>query len=150
MMDEYRFKSKNGTAFHLQVVTGVGVNDSTKFEVSNDAGRYEYVFVSQADTVELALNLLRDAGREDLLAAPKYVPLAERVGEFVQSVEGPDEILKITGPTRSDGGIHEDRARAVTSGGLFREIYNEPNLQWWIPVEVKVIPATDETWEVIA
>jgi len=157
-MTKYNYKSINGAWKDLSVITKHG--NSVKFEIGNDdPARYEFLSVSEDDAVDMALKLIRDVGREDLLATAPYVPMVDRIGTFVRKG---DEILRIVGPSHftSTGGPTCDYAEAAEASGDYAEaadasgdtyhIYNRlvKGAIHWTPVEVEVTPAVPEKWEV--
>lgn len=103
------------------------------------------IFLTREASVEVALRLIKDAGREDLLAPVPEKKLGQRVGEYVQNGE---RILRITGP-HTGVTIGRDYATAVDVDERERHIFNDPDKTYWSPVKVEVIPATSETWTVV-
>lgn len=105
--------------------------------------------LSADDAAKAAVQWLKDLGRQDLLAPEPYVPLAERVGQYVQQF-GTHYIRRIVGPAvgTTPG---RDYAMVEGPGGTPRHmIFNgsTPDEIWWTPVEVEVTFG-EEKWEVV-
>lgn len=104
------------------------------------------IFLTREASVEVALRLIKDAGREDLLAPVPEKKLSERIGEYVRNANG--EVLQIA---RSFTGAiwSSDYAIAIDITGGEHRIYNTPDQTYWSPVKVEVTPAVEETWTVV-
>lgn len=107
-----------------------------------------HVYLSPEDAVDLAVKIIRDQGREDLLAAePAPKKLAERVGEYFRHREDKYDVVRIVGPTKFTLTESYDAASAVNAKGETISINNEVDVDdWWIPVEVQIVPASPEKW----
>jgi len=103
------------------------------------------IFLNRDASVDLALQLIKDAGREDLLAPPPEKKLSERVGEYVVNADG--EVRRITGAASAGYTKNADFASSVDASGSVHTIYNDQDKTWWTPVKVEV--RNEETWTVI-
>jgi hypothetical protein len=127
-------RSRNAQAVRLRV------NGTSENGVRVDNAN---VAISFDDAVSLAKDLLRLAGREDLLARPK---LGEQVGKYYRHVTS-GRLVRITGPATGSY-VTSDYAMTVRQDGTAMKIHNEYDVTNWEPVEVEVIPATEEKWVV--
>ena len=149
------YKSIHPKSTRTVLVEQSPYTEGVRLEVSgtNRSGRTvseARVILPTDRVVELALDLLKRAGREDLLAKPVYVPLAQRVGQYVQQV-GTNLIVRITGEYKDGYFPNRDYATGVNERGGTEHIFNDltgPDGVFWTPVDVKVTPAQPEKWEV--
>jgi hypothetical protein len=120
--------------------------DNIALQLDERDGDYlGHVYLSNDDAIKFALQILKDQGREDLLAPVPEKKLGERIGEYVQNGRN---VMKITGPHYGIS-IGRDYATAVDADGKERRIFNDPDKTYWTPVKVEVTPATSETWTVV-
>lgn len=97
------------------------------------------------EAVRVALATLAEFA-PDKLAQPPYVPLAERVGQFVWS-DTHLNLVKIIGPDlRTDPLRYSDYdyAEAIDERGRKQYIHNKPDHEWWVPTKVEIVP---EQWK---
>lgn len=121
--------------------------DNIALQLDERDGNYlGHVYLSNDDAIKFALQILKDQGREDLLAPVPEKKLGERIGEYVRNANG--EVLQIARPF-TGAMWSSDYALAVDIDGGEHRIYNTPDQTYWSPVKVEVTPAVEETWTVV-